>query len=212
MFMLTALEKERILENVDRYTDAFYHDTDTKLLIKVVSNFVQMYVPNIGVAMDESMFTDKRVFKNNLDAIIKAMLNAQAKTRLKTYTTGDLAKFFGVSVTTINNWIDQNRFVGVARKEKNEKVRISENTIWISSSNQLIPVSVIVEDWENEQKKYGIPSDKEDMAVMKQTIKYFEEKYGGRYEDTLFKLKSKSPEQLRDEDEWKYLLGRVKND
>lgn len=63
------------------------------------------------------------------------------------YTTGELSKYFGVSITAINKWIDQGSFIGVERLEKNKQIRISENTLWKSRNGNTIPVKQIVETY-----------------------------------------------------------------
>jgi len=210
--MITSVEKEHFLENVDYYTDTFYKNSDGKLFVKILSNFVHLTYPGTKIALDERMFTDKNMFKVNMHTILKAMLDLQTRAIVKTYTTGELAKFFGVSIMTINNWIDNKRFIGTERTAKNQKIKISDNVLWVSATTELIPIRAVVESWKSEQLKYVNQSLEEEAAAFKQTIKFFEEKYNGKYEDTLMKIYIKNSEQKRDEEEWKYLLERVKND
>jgi transposase len=47
----------------------------------------------------------------------------------KSYSTGELAKYYDVSITAINKWINQGRFKNIERAEKNKQLRISENTL-----------------------------------------------------------------------------------
>ncbi|GFN32975.1 helix-turn-helix domain-containing protein [Paenibacillus xylaniclasticus] len=46
--------------------------------------------------------------------------------------TGEVARFFGVSVATINNWINQGRFIGVEKGERFKQARIPENAIYVA--------------------------------------------------------------------------------
>ncbi|MGB4440443.1 MAG: helix-turn-helix domain-containing protein [Sedimentibacter sp.] len=125
-----------------------------------------------------------------------------------TYTTGQMARIFGVSITTINNWIREGRFKGVASKEKNKQSRISENTLWESSNGEQILIKEIAKMY----KKQNIESisKEEEQKILKGEIEFFENKYNGNYNETLLNKEDKTDEELLDESEWKYLLKRVK--
>nr|WP_286674443.1 helix-turn-helix domain-containing protein [Clostridium sp. ZBS14] len=120
------------------------------------------------------------------------------------YTTGELSKYFGVSITAINKWIDQGRFIGVERLEKNKQVRISENTLWKSRKGNTIPVKQIVETYIEETS-----SNKERISAMKECIKFFENKYGGSFENVYKNKKDISPEDEANFREWEYLLSEI---
>nr|WP_286675409.1 helix-turn-helix domain-containing protein [Clostridium sp. ZBS12] len=120
------------------------------------------------------------------------------------YTTGELSKYFGVSITAINKWIDQGRFIGVERLEKNKQVRISENTLWKSRKGNTIPVKQIVETYIEETS-----SNKERISAMKESIKFFENKYGGSFENVYKNKKDISPEDEANFREWEYLLSEI---
>ncbi|MDP4182727.1 MAG: hypothetical protein Q8942_16770 [Bacillota bacterium] len=211
MFMLTAYEKEKVIQNIDHFTDAFYNDADGKLFIKLLSNYIKTTFPDIRLTFDDVVFLDKLEFRHNIEKILRTMLEVQNESS-KTYTTGQLAKFFGVSITAINNWIDQGRFIGIKRDSRHKRVRISEDTLWESNTNGRILVRSVVEMWQKEQDKY-VPLDKEsDQMVLEEEIDFFVKKYNGKYEDTLMHYENKTSEQLQDEAEWKYLLRRKAHD
>ncbi|MFW5433557.1 helix-turn-helix domain-containing protein [Paenibacillus apiarius] len=48
-----------------------------------------------------------------------------------TYTTGELARIFGVSVQAINKWIDGGRILGYKREGKNRHNRIPETISFV---------------------------------------------------------------------------------
>ncbi|WP_044641170.1 hypothetical protein [Risungbinella massiliensis] len=106
----------------------------------------------------------------------------------KTYTTGQLAKVFGVSITTINNWIGSGRFIGVERTTRNKQARISENTLWISPNDERIPVFDVVALYEknSEMLSYSKASsdDKLDrIRYLVDVVDHFEKKYGSSYKE-----------------------------
>jgi len=124
-----------------------------------------------------------------------------------TYTTVELARIFGVSTTTINNWIHEGRFKGIVSKEKNKQSRISESTLWESSNGEQISVKKIAKMY----KKQNIESisKEEEQKILKNEIEFFESKYSGNYNETLLNKECKTEEELSDESEWKYLLKRI---
>lgn len=126
----------------------------------------------------------------------------------KTYTTGQLARIFGVSNTIINNWICEGKFIGVEYKEENKQSRISENTLWKSTNGELISVREVAEMYE--KQKFNNVSQEEEQKILKDEIAFFEKKYRGSYNETLLNKKDKTEEELLDEYDWKYLLRRIK--
>ncbi|WP_374016556.1 helix-turn-helix domain-containing protein [Paenibacillus thiaminolyticus] len=70
-------------------------------------------------------------------------------TSFKTYTSGELAKYFGVSQTTITNWHKEGRFEGITY-HPGKQLRVPEDTRFRLASGGLIPISEVVEMWHKE--------------------------------------------------------------
>nr|WP_150959898.1 hypothetical protein [Aneurinibacillus sp. XH2] len=148
------------------------------------------------------------------------MCVAQEEEVGRTYSTGQLAKFFGVSITTINNWITGRRFIGVERMERNKQARISENTIWISPTEERIPVRDIVEIYEQKQRR-GNSSISDDggnlnrIRYIIETINYFEKRYGKPYSEVIVEKGNPDDSEdwiwAREGKEWKSLLKEIKD-
>nr|WP_312579409.1 hypothetical protein [Sedimentibacter sp.] len=204
--MLSLVEKEMAVKNSPEYFDG----TEGKLLFKVLTSYLantttlQPLLHNI----DETIFTDKYRFEKYSKMIIKYMVNVDndIKTDI-TYTTGQLSKIFGVSITTINNWIKEERFINLEPKIKNKQSRISENILWKSSNGELIAIKEIAKTYKKRNIK-NMPEEEEQKIIMSE-ISFFEKKYGGSYNATLSKKEDKTDEELRDASEWVYLLNRV---
>ena len=209
--MLSILERTMLLEHIDNQVDRLW-EGEGKIFVKALSNYVQYTFPNVNIPSDESIFVDKSRFKEALSEIIKVIVDVQSIADVKIYTTGQLAKFFGVSVTTINNWIEQGRFIGIKRESRNKQARIADSTLWRSDSNGLMPVRAVVEMWEAQYEGNKPVSKADEEKLVGEEIQFFEEKYGGKYGDTLINIANKSSEQQRDESEWKYWLGRKNDD
>lgn len=129
-------------------------------------------------------------------------------------TIGQLAKYFGVSITTINNWISDGRFLGVERTKTNKQARISANTIWISRTGKQYPVSQIIKDWEEEQEELGTNNlkDNNEALFLINQLSLYETKYGGEFEKTL-RLKKEdelTSEESTDASAWKCFIERQK--
>lgn len=205
--MLSVIEKEIAIESSQNY----FSGTHGRLLFKIISNYLENTselreeLKNIN----ESIFSDEHKMQTYSKIMIEYMADVAMKPKSNiTYTTGQLARIFGVSITTINNWIREGRFVGVESKEKNKQSRISENTLWESSNGEQILIKEITELY----KKHNIESvsKEEEQKILKDEIEFFENKYNGNYNETLLNKKDKTEEELLDESEWKYLLKRVK--
>lgn len=143
---------------------------------------------------------------------------AQGEEIEKTYSTGQLAKFFGVSITTINNWIAAGRFVGVERSKKNKQARIAESTIWISPSGERIPVREIIETYQQKQdiKNYVHSVNDDNLGRIRyivETINFYEKRYGKPFTEVI--LEKGDPEETldwvwaREGKEWRSLLREI---
>lgn len=207
MYMLSFIEKEIAIETSQNY----FAGTAGKLLFKILSN----YLANTSELnselkdLDDAIFSDEAKLKEYSKTIISYMVDVEhevASTR--TYTTGELSKFFGVSITSINNWIKEKRLIGLKEKEKNKQSRISENTLWKSPNGELIPIKEIVEMY-NKQNVRTV-SKQEEIDILMAEIKFFEDKYDGNYKETLGIKKDRNNEEEIDRVEWSYLLRRIK--
>jgi hypothetical protein len=147
---------------------------------------------------------------NSLSEIFKRMvIVASENNSLKHYTTGQLSKFFGVSITSINNWINEGRFIGIQRSIRNKQTRIPEDVMWRSSNGELIPIKDVMAMWKNEHSnRLNLNKDAE-VSELQNKINFFEEKYGGSYEKTLEMKEQLTESELQDKKEWEYLLQRI---
>lgn len=129
------------------------------------------------------------------------------------YSTGDVARFFGVSVMTVNNWINQGRIIGVEKASRHKRARIPESAIYISSLGERITIKEAAELYEQEQKRTTIRSlsPTEELQEIVNSIVYFEKKYGGEYKDTLAQKSELTSQEERDAAEWSHLLNSIED-
>lgn len=135
----------------------------------------------------------------------------------QSFTTGQLAKFFGVSISTINNWIDAKRFVGFTREKKNKQARISESTLWLSMTGENLTVAEVIKLY-NENQKRLVSKPEHDgklghLRYLVETIGFFETRYNGKYEEVI--IKKGEPKMsddfvwAREGKEWRSLLREI---
>lgn len=207
--MITEYEKVKAIQHTDDLASILVNNGEGALYYKIFANFITKSYPTKKLQLEDSAISNNTMI-SNLSEMLKYMVMIAAEgASQKLYTTGQLSKFFGVSITSINNWINEDRFIGIQRSTSNKQVRIPENTMWRSNNGELIPVKEIVEMWDNEHsKRLNMTKDEERMAIQNE-IEFFEKKYGGLYENTL-KLKEQITEsELQDKKEWEYLLKRI---
>lgn len=123
------------------------------------------------------------------------------------YTTSEVAKYFGVSTTTVNNWLAVNRFVGVNRSAPFKHARIPANTWWISATGKRIRLSDVIEMFEAESRTGPAPmTPEQELEQHRADIRRLEEKYGGPFHETLGTREPNTLQEERDAWEWRYLL------
>lgn len=182
---------------------------------KLLSNLVRkagFRVPDVDevtLVTDQSMFEKaQRELVESLTLIAAAAVEAEPITR---YSTGQIARFFGVSQTTISNWISQGRFEGVVRAESGKHVEIPSDTAFTYPSGKTVLVKDMAERFQERQQLAAEQLDAESEAkFIERKIKQFEDKYG-----TLDKLRQEIEDGARsaadgglDLDVWNYLAQR----
>lgn len=207
MFVITEYEQKQALDHSDDLAALFTENEAGPLYYKIFSNFMRKTTP-----MKEMQFNEKTLKKEIMQANFKKMINtmifiaSEAQDQI-VYTTGQLSKYFGVSITSINKWIEEGRFIGISKGLKNQHTKIAENTLWISTSGKTVPVKDIVALWEEENiKRIQLASTYEE--ELEAEIKWFEEKFGGPLENTLKQKQNKTPEEETCQEQWEYLLQR----
>lgn len=186
-------------------------------LIKAIS----LSVPQIETAIpwsEPEILNDSMVAKKTLkEALQLLMRNAVTQSATPTlelhgYSTGELAKYFGVSQTTINKWIEKGRFEGVQREATNKQVRISGETWFTSSTGVRYQVKEVVTAWEQEQAETtAIPKVTEAEFIAKY-LEHFRNKYGGDYEETLgIRQHEWTDEEETDASMWSFFRERYLN-
>lgn len=213
--MTTAVEMSRLRERSPQLIEEMMKcGENSKAFVKVLTDYVsirtnkQLINPSgsSGVVSEDDF---KRIAPDIIEFFIMAISKGIDEVT-DTYTTGQLSNIFGVSITTINNWITSGRIEGVVKNKTFKQARIPDDAVWLSPDGRRIPIAEVVRLRNNSQKQHRYNQDIEKESIRSQ-IAYFEDKYQGTFE-TVFKDKPrKTDEEQRDASEWQYLLRRVGN-
>ncbi|MCU7667649.1 transposase family protein [Bacillus thuringiensis] len=144
-----------------------------------------------------------------------------------TVTMGNLATFFGVSETTINNWIHEGRFLWgqengtmkkVECKTPNEKIKLHLNTWFDAPSGVRYQVKEVVQafladkqEWETSKQENTV-SEQEQIQLY---LDHFKKKYNGKDFNAAFGNRdwdSMTGEEETDAAIWSFFLQRVSGD
>lgn len=218
MIMISVYERNQfVASSIDSITrNIFQNANDSMLLFKVLAIFLDKTNNNeLQLSkLNEKALLNEELLKAYYQELLTYMVNVATEEdqEVKEYSTGQLAKYFGVSITTINNWINEGKFVGFKRKESNEQARIKGNVLWKSRTGKVYPVQEIVDEWEKENQELESPID-EKVFLINQNAAY-EIKYNGTYENTLGKksLTEMSAQEESDVSVWRYFRKRLKDE
>lgn len=223
-FMSISYEEQQTFE---RIADILGSDPEKAgVTVKVLFNFIKRTTPvhyelqnNVQILLEQRQYQKADpLIHQELRKLWHILLEvAQEEEVGRIYTTGQLAKFFGVSITTINNWISAGRFIGVERPERNKQVRIWENTLWISPTNEAIPIREIIENYEQNQRKLEPKEEYEEnldrIRYIVNTIDFFEKRYDGNYQQVVAKMGDPEESEdwiwTREGKEWRFLLKEI---
>lgn len=238
-------EKIHLLNELDleRWASESFSDKQFRLVfIKAMNNLIGAYVQestrNFKLT-DDSLLDDKEFTKNVLEKtllnLVKVAADEPKEVRtvkivkglkgkaFKEYTTGQLATFFGVSTTTINNWINEGRFlleledgrmVTIVRKTQNERLRIHPTAWFDAPAGVRYQIKDLVEAYEEdnkewkESKKFNTVDENEQIRLY---LEHFKNKYDGDF-NTIFGEKNwdeLTPEQETDAAMWSFFLQRI---
>ena len=112
--MITEYEKTKAIQHTEDLASLLINNPEGVLYYKVFANFISKINPGEEFQIKESYLYNTEEMKKSLSEILKYVISKAAEAEpQKFYTTGELAKFFGVSITSINNWIKENRFIGI---------------------------------------------------------------------------------------------------
>ncbi|GGG06675.1 hypothetical protein [Paenibacillus aceti] len=132
--------------------------------------------------------------------------SAAESTMYDSYKTTYLAEVFNVSVTAINNWIDEGRFINYQR-EPHKHARIPHFTPFQHRDRRIEPLGLIVERYRRQENKSFADDDERDMLVGQ--IELLKQKYGGKDFNDAFDCENLTNEQESDRSRWRFYMARL---
>jgi hypothetical protein len=219
MIMFTMYEKTQFVsKSIDSLTEHIFQDkNDGMLLFKVLVNYLDKTNENNlkYSRLNEQILTDNQLLKVYYRDILAYMADVASGEEVASeeFSTGQLATYFGVSITTINNWIKEGRFIGFKREEENKQAKIKGTTLWKARTGKAYPVQEIVDEWRKENNETEQLEPEEKVFLINQ-VAAFEIKYKGSFDQTLGRktLSEMSAQEESDSSVWRYFQKRLRDD
>lgn len=166
-------------------------------------------IGKINLTASQNPVDLSKQMQNLLTHMVEVGVDDDSMTRI--YTTGDIARFFGVTVATVNNWINENRLTGVEKRVRFKQARIPETAIYKSITGETMIIKEAAEIYKTEQQRTSIRSltPTQELQELLNEIIFFEKKYEGELKNTLAKKEKLTPAEERDAAEWKHLLHEI---
>ncbi|MFB5269509.1 hypothetical protein ACE41H_22380 [Paenibacillus enshidis] len=184
MMPITYSEKNQFIKNSSHIAEELalrLNDfNDSVLLFKVLTHALRNN-ESIVQEFDEAIFENHAAFQKEFEALLKHALyvatdsQVAAAMQVEEYSPSQLAKFFGVSIMTIHNWLDQDRFVGFKKAGSNKHNKIPDDTEFIMASGKRVLVRDVVSMW-NKQEAETIQKAESDLDYYTRQIAYYEKK------------------------------------
>lgn len=205
MIVSTKQERQLVVEKSEQILERTIKETDPGFY-RAFSNMLHDYVvvthPRKYVAYPKDLHDLIRLMAEVVD-------HAQP---VKVFTTGELARVFGVSVQAINKWIAEGRFLGYKHEGKNRHNRIPETISFEMRTGEVISIREVAAMYEYQNQRHEVmtlnPDEYRNEVV--DEISRFMKKYGGTYEMTLGAKAEQSISEERDASIWRTLLDELR--
>ncbi|WP_147534512.1 hypothetical protein [Bacillus marasmi] len=228
--------------NLEEWASDSFADKQFRLIfIKAIHNLVQDEFKSNDKLSEASLLDNIDIAKSTLEELLLSMVKVASAPRknkiykyklpkqelVKGYTTGQLATYFGVSTTSINNWIHEGRFLielpdgtmeKIVRKNSHEKVKIHPETWYDAPSGTRYQVKEVIQAYEYDvaewEKSRSVNTVTEEEQI-RLYLKHFKEKYNG--EDFQAVFGDRDWDQLSAQEEadaamWSFFLQRIRSE
>ncbi|WP_316572039.1 helix-turn-helix domain-containing protein [Neobacillus sp. YIM B06451] len=209
-FMVTVEERREVLREADDFAQVLSQSKISPTFMKLIVNNLNPNVPNLDKIVD--LLKNESSISTFLPKLIDSLIQSEEEHLSDglVYSTSDLAKYFQVSQTTINKWINQGRFVGVSR-ESNKHAKINENTEWKAANGARIKIKEIVEEYQNNHAnppELSMEDERDEILIELNALK---KKYGGNLDEILGEKGELTFEEEKDLGTWSH-FSKMLND
>lgn len=205
MLMSTKQERQLVVEKSEQILERTIKQMDPEFY-HALSNMLHDYI----------VVTNPRKnieYRKDLGDLIRMMAEVVNHAQpVRAYTTGELARVFGVSVQAINKWIDEGRFLGYKREGNKRHNRIPETISFVMRTGEMVTVQEVVGMYHrqnHEQEAVELTPDQHRDAVLDE-ISRLMKKYGVTYEMTLGTKPKRTIQEDRDASIWLALLDELR--
>lgn len=132
-------------------------------------------------------------------------------TKHNVYKTTALASIFDVSVTAINKWIDEGRFVGYQRQEPGKHAKIPHFTPFRLRNGAVVPLGKLIEEYNGKPTSFA---DDDERQLLLMELERLQKKYGKPSYAEAFGERELSPSEESDASWWCFYerkLGELNN-
>lgn len=220
MHMFNAAEKEAAIAEAvsipSLLGDAISREELPKatVFLKALTNYIEKTSPLNPSELLAGLNLDAVLSKKDMEVLLRKLLlhmvtvGIEDSLTARMYTTGDVAKIFGVTVATVNNWMKHGRIIGFEKNDRFKQARIPETAIFITVTGERMTLKEASAIYAEEQERTTIRplTPAQELQELLNDIVFFEKKYGGEYKDTLAQKSEQTPQEERDASEWKYLI------
>ncbi len=191
-----------------------------KIFLMALANYIEKTSPLSKDEVFEKILLKDLQSTSDLSAQLQLLLVHMVEVGVenglvtKIYTTGDVARFFGVTVATVNNWLSLKRLTGVEKEARYKQARIPETATYTAVTGDVMTIKEAAEIYEANKKRTTVLSltPSQELQELLHEIIFFEKKYGGEFKNTLAqKIEKLTPAEQRDANEWKHLLKEVED-
>jgi len=203
MFMSTKQERELVIEKSEQVLERTIKQADPEFY-RAFSNMLHDYI----------VITNPRkqiVLRGDLRELIRLMAETvnQAKP-VRTFSTGELARIFGVSVQAINKWIDEGRFLGYKREGNHRHNRIPETVSFVMRTGEVLPLEEVLDMYERQLREHQVDDSTHHRDAVLEEVSRLMKKHGGTYEMTLGAKTERTVQEERDASIWLTLLDELR--
>jgi hypothetical protein len=181
-FMSTVIDRERVRQ----FGSMINHlistpDEEIKLQAKDLLSL-------LSVMRDYTVMTHLSRADSEVAAAINKLVDYvedgsyRVDNKKRIFKTTELAKIFGVSVTAINKWIEEGRFVGYKR-ESRQHAQIPYFTPFLLRDGSVTQLGKLIDEYQYKQTTFA---DDDERELLIQELKRLQNKYGAETYDQAF--------------------------
>lgn len=239
VFQESALELQE-MDFKDWASKSFSNKDFRIAFFKMMNNIVELNRSSSNQRYNSAVsIENKKILSELLLLAFDSVENPQRKLEIKPkvakrlpkemqgYSTGQLAKFLYVSITTINNWVKEGKFliehedgrvISVERSNTNAKLRFHPNTLFDAPTGVRLKLKDIAEAslflsylYNMLQSEFSVVTEEEHIRLYNE---HFINKYKGTFEEVFGNKKwdELTPEEDTDKSMWSFFLNRAKNE